>query len=144
MAMIMLTIHIHSGFHLLPTLFVLLTLLSALSGSSFPWRSPGHRPGTEDGSTGRGEVRLQFVSAKDVATGLFRGSTPLRPCRSRNCVWLILVGRLSLEELKLQPAKGSAVTSVMSYQIHRSGRTDAVFWGSLGSTSIIAYLFLGA
>lgn len=56
-------------------------------------------------------------------------------------MWLIYVGRLSLEELL---AKGSAVTSVMSYQIHRSGRTDAVFWGSLGSTSIIAYLFLGA
>lgn len=42
---------------------------------------PGHRPGTEDGSTvrarvnslGRGEVRLQFVSAKDVAAGLSWG-----------------------------------------------------------------------
>lgn len=78
MAMIMLTIHIHLGFHLLPTLFVLLTLLSALSGSSFPWRSPGHRPGTEDGSTGRGEVRLQFVSAKDVATVLPMAFTSLQ------------------------------------------------------------------
>lgn len=124
MAMIMLTIHIHSGFHLFPTLSVLLVLVSALSGSSFPWRSPGHRPGTEDGSTGRGEVRLQFVSAKDVATGLSRGSRLYTSCRSRNCVWLILVGRLSLEEL---PAKGLAVISIMSYQIHRSGRTDAVF-----------------
>lgn len=56
-------------------------------------------------------------------------------------MWLIYVGRLSLEELL---AKGSAVVSVMSYLIHGSGRTDAVFWGSLGSTSIIAYLFLGA
>lgn len=76
MTMIMLTIRIHSGL-LLPTLSILLALPSALAGSSFPlhrWRTPGHRPGTEDGSAGK--ARGQFFG---------QGGSKVAVCLSKGC-----------------------------------------------------------